>query len=172
MSANDRTAPPKGSFVISRLFDAPRAQVWKAWSLAEEMESWWGPKGCVIEVARFEFRPGGFFHYAMQFPGGPRIWGRFLYRDIAAQDRILWLNSFSNEGCGITRAPFDPLIPLEILNDATFAENGGKTSVTLTASPHGAAEDETRVFAGMFASLNEGYGGTFDRLAAALAKAR
>jgi len=171
MSANDRSTAPAGTFVITRLFDAPRRLVWEAWSEAEQMQRWWGPKGCRIEVVTFEFRPGGFFHYAMRFPKGPQMWGRFLFRDIAPQERILWLNSFSNEGCGITRAPFDMAIPLEILNDVAFTEKAGRTTVTLHARPHGAAANEVKVFEGMFASLNQGYGGTFDQLAAALAKA-
>lgn len=171
MPANDRSTPPDGVFVITRVLDAPRRLVWKAWSEAEQMQKWWGPKGCSISIANFEFRPGGFFHYAMRFSNGPPMWGRFLYRDIAAQERIVWLNSFSNEGCGIKRAPFDPAIPLEILNEVTFSEKGGKTTVTLRARPHGAAEGEVKAFQGMFASLEQGYGGTFDQLAGLLAKA-
>ena len=90
-----------------------------------------------------------------------------MYRDVAPQERIAWLNSFSNEGCGITRAPFDQSIPLEILNEVALIEAAGKTSVTLRARPHGAAENEVKVFEGMFASLSQGY----DRLAHSLAKA-
>jgi uncharacterized protein YndB with AHSA1/START domain len=171
MQANKPSTASDGAFVITRVFDAPLHLVWKAWSEADEMQSWWGPKGCSIKVAKFEFRPGGFFHYAMQFSNGPGMWGRFIYRDITAKERIAWLNSFSNEGCGITRAPFDLLIPLEILNEVTFVEKAGKTTVTLRASPHGAEEGEVKVFEGMFASLNQGYGGSFDQLAAALARA-
>jgi uncharacterized protein YndB with AHSA1/START domain len=167
-SAGARGGAPAGAFVITRSFDAPRRLVWKAWSEAERLQAWWGPKGCAIDVKTLEFRPGGFFHYAMRFPDGALIWGRFLYREIAPQERIVWLNSFSNDGCGVARAPFDPSIPLEILNDVTFAEQAGKTAVTLHARPHGAPPNEVRVFEGMFASLSQGYGGTFDRLATAL----
>ena len=158
------------AFVMTRSFDAPLSQVWKAWSSAEEMQSWWGPKGCSIKVTTFEFRPGGFFHYAMHFPDSAPMWGRFLYRNIDKQTRIVWLNSFSNETCGITRAPFEAAIPLEILNDARFVEAKGETHVTLRAVPHGASEEEIKVFEGMMASLDAGYGGTFDQLAAVLAK--
>jgi uncharacterized protein YndB with AHSA1/START domain len=165
MSAND------GIFEITRAFDAPLDRVWKAWSAAEEIQRWWGPKGCTVKVALMEFRQGGFFHYEMRFPNGPAIWGRFLYRDIARLERIAWLNSFSNEGCGITRAPFDESIPLEILNEASFTESAGKTTVRLHARPHGAAEHEVKTFEGMFPSLGAGYGGTMDRLADALARA-
>jgi len=72
---------------------------------------------------------------------------------------------------GITRAPFDESIPLEILNEVTLVEIAEKTRVTLRARPHGAAENEVKVFEGMFASLDQGYGGTFDQLASCLAKA-
>lgn len=170
MPASKSPKSPDGAFVIQRTFDAPRQLVWKAWSEAEQLQTWWGPKGCAIKITNFEFRPGGFFHYAMQFSNGPQMWGRFLYRDIATEKRIAWLNSFSNEGCGITRAPFDPLIPLEILNEVTLAEHARKTMVTLRARPHGAADNERKVFEDMFASLNEGYGGTFDKLGRILAK--
>ncbi len=44
-----------------------------------------------------------------------------------------------------TAPPFDPLIPLEILNDVTFAGKGGKTTtITLRATPHGAEEERSR----------------------------
>lgn len=159
-----------GTFTITRVFDAPLPLVWKAWSAADQLQAWWGPKGCTIKVAALEFRPGGFFHYAMQFPGSPAMWGRFMYREIVHEQRIAWLNSFSNEGCGITRAPFEQPIPLEILNEATFTETGGKTKVALRARPYGASDEEIAVFNGMFASLNEGYSGTLDQLEAALAR--
>jgi uncharacterized protein YndB with AHSA1/START domain len=171
MPANDRSTAPDGAFVIRRVFNAPRYLVWKAWSEAEQIQTWWRPKGCSIKVANFEFRPGGFFHYAMQFSNGPQMWGRFLYRDIATHERVVWLNSFSNEGCGITRAPFDKSIPLEILNEVTLIEKAGKTTLTLCARPHGAEQSEVKVFEGMFASMNDGYGGTLDQLASSLAKA-
>jgi uncharacterized protein YndB with AHSA1/START domain len=170
MPVNERSTAPDGAFVITRVFNAPRHLVWKAWSEAEQIQTWWGPKGCSIEVANFEFRPGGFFHYAMLFANGPRVWGRFLYREIITQECMVWLNSFSNEGCGIVRAPFEQSIPLEILNDVTLIEKAGNTTVTLRASPHGAAENEVNVFKGMFASMNQGYGGTFDQLASSLAR--
>jgi uncharacterized protein YndB with AHSA1/START domain len=174
MPADKRTmATDKGAgatFVISRTFEAPLARVWTAWSEAGELKAWWGPKGCSVGVACLEFRPGGFFHYSMRFANGTQWWGRFLYREIAAQERIAWLNSFSNAGCGIMRAPFDAAIPLEVLNDVTFAERGGKTTVTLRATPHGATEEEVAAFKSMHAGLEKGYGGTFDQLADVLAR--
>lgn len=177
MAEHKQTADVSSVFVLTRVFNAPRALIWKAWSEAEQMQAWWGPKGATITVAAFEFRPGGFFHYGMRYSNGPQMWGRFMYRDIAAPGRIAWLNSFSNEGCGITRAPFDKPIPLEIHNEVTFNEHvgnehAGQTSVTLRARPHGATEEERKVFDEMTSSFEQGYGGTLDQLSAHLATMR
>lgn len=166
MSANaDRTA-----FEITRRFKAPRAVVWKAWSDPAQLQHWWGPKGCALEVVRFEFRPGGFFHYAMKFEHAPTMWGRFNYREIAAPTRLIWLNSFANERCGIARAPFSEICPLEIQNAVSFSEQAGVTTVTLRAEPFGEIETERKFFEDLRPSLEQGYGGTFEQLASFLAK--
>ena len=159
------------TFVITRRYQVPRATVWKAWSEADQLQRWWGPKGCSIEVSRLEFRPGGFFHYAMKYTNAPTFWGRFNYREIAAPDRIVWLNSFSNERCGMARAPFSEDCPLEIENAVTFVEQAGTTTVTLRATPFGEAAAERKFFEELRPSLEQGYGGTFDQLADWLAKA-
>ena len=171
MTQNFTKKTPTRAFELTRVFKAPRSLVWKAWSEAERLQEWWGPKGCTLKVAGLEFRPGGFFHYAMHFSSdAPPMWGRFMYREIIAPECIVWLNSFSSDGCGITRAPFDQVIPLEIQNTVTFEERLGTTTVNLQARPHGASDEEVKVFDGMFASLAQGYGGTLDQLHDHLAK--
>jgi uncharacterized protein YndB with AHSA1/START domain len=155
----------KSAFVITRQLPLPRAVVWKAWSESDQLEHWWGPKGCSIGIKRFEFRPGGFFHYVMSFEGAPSMWGRFNYREIAALERMVWLNSFSNERCGITRAPFSEICPLEIQNSVTFTEHAGQTTVTLRAEPFGELDAERRYFEELHPSLEKGYGGTLEQLA-------
>src|ERR1700676_2734005 len=97
MSATDDNGTGTSGFEITRLFNAPRGRVWEAWSESNQLKHWWGPDGCVIEIPRFECRRGGFFHYVMKFADAPAMWGRFNYRQIARPDRIVWLNSFSNE---------------------------------------------------------------------------
>ncbi len=158
-------------FEIERVFKAPRDRIWSAWSDAGQIGHWWGPKGCTIELRSFDFRPGGFFHYAMRYSGEAPMWGRFNYREIVARERIVWLNSFSNASCGITRAPFSELCPLEIENIVTFRERAGATTVRLRARPFGETAAERQYFDDLRASLEEGYGGTFERLGDYLAKA-
>lgn len=170
MSTNDDKASKYAVFEMTRVFKAPRSRVWKAWSEADQLQHWWGPKGCSIEVPRLEFRLGGFFHYAMKFANAPTMWGRFNYREIVAPERIVWLNSFSNENCGITRAPFSELCPLEIQNAVTFTEHAGATTVSLRAEPFGETAEERKYFEDLRPSLEQGYGGTFDQLADHLAE--
>ena len=156
------------AFEITRRYARPLATVWKAWSDAEALACWWGPKGCTIDVERLEFRPGGFFHYRMTFPGAAPMWGRFNYREIVAPEHLVWLNSFANERCGIARAPFSEACPLEIQNAVTFSEQGGETTIALRAEPFGEVDVERRYFIDLRPSLEDGYGGTFERLAAHL----
>jgi uncharacterized protein YndB with AHSA1/START domain len=167
LASNGRTA-----FVIERQFKASRAAVWKAWSDGDQLKSWWGPKGCSLHVARFEFRPGGFFHYAMKFGNAPTMWGRFNYREISAPERLVWLNSFANERCGIARAPFSESCPLEVENAVTFTEDAGTTTVTLRAEPFGESERERKYFEQLRPSLELGYAGTFEQLTNHLAKSK
>ncbi|WP_321799007.1 SRPBCC domain-containing protein [Caballeronia sp. J97] len=165
MQQSNDTAVQSVAFEMNRVFDAPCERVWQAWSEAGQIARWWGPKGCTLDLLRFEFRPGGFFHYAMKFAGAPAMWGRFNYREIVERERIVWLNSFANENCGIARAPFSEVCPLEIENVVTFSEANGKTSIALRAKPFGASAEEQRYFDALRPSLEQGYGSTLDQLA-------
>ena len=159
-------------FVVERVFEAPRKLVWQAWTEPEQLAQWWGPKGAAIHVAKHELRPGGMFHYSMQFQPGRDIGGRFIYREIAAPERLVFVSSFSDADGGITRPPFPQLgddWPLEILNTLALAEQGGKTTLTLRGGPINATEAGRKAYASMFGSMQQGYAGTFDKLAEHLA---
>jgi uncharacterized protein YndB with AHSA1/START domain len=161
-------------FAISRTFDASRDRVWSAFTSAAALAQWWGPKGSKIRVIKLDFRPGGIFHYAMAFQAGHDMYGRFIYREIAAPERLVFINSFSDPEGGITRAPFPQLEgkwPLEVLNTVTLTEQAGKTTISLRGGPINATEEERKMFAGMADSMRQGFGGTFDQLDAYLAKA-
>jgi uncharacterized protein YndB with AHSA1/START domain len=160
-------------FTITRSFAAPRTTVWKAWTDAVSLAQWWGPKGCTIRVIALDVRPGGLFHYAMAFQPGHEMFGRFVYREIAAPERLVFVNSFSDAAGGITRAPFPQLQgkwPLEVLNVVTFGEEGGRTTVSLRGGPINATEEERAMFESATASMQQGFGGTFDKLDEFLAK--
>ncbi|KGE16385.1 SRPBCC family protein [Paenibacillus wynnii] len=157
-------------FVYTRVLDAPRELVFKVWSEVEHLKNWWGPVGLELGIAKLDFRPGGIFHYNMRSPEGDVMWGRFVYREIIAPEKIVFINSFSNEEGDAVRAPFSAEFPIEILNTVSFIENEGKTTLTLRGAPLNATEEELIFYSGMFESMEQGFGGTFDQLAEYLTK--
>jgi len=156
--------------VITRVLNAPRELVFKAFSEAEALAQWWGPKGATIKVNKLDLKPGGIFHYSMQSPMG-EMWGKFNYWEITKPERIVFTNSFSDKDANTVRAPFSNDFPLEIMNILTLAEQNGKTTITLKGSPVNATEAEMNFFTNMFSGLEQGFGGTFDQLEEYLAKA-
>src|SRR5437899_7660320 len=88
--------------LVTRTFDAPRELVFKAWTEPERLAQWWGPKGFTMKKVSVDLRPGGVFHYGMTSPDGHEMWGRFVYREITPPERLIFVNSFSDEDAGIT----------------------------------------------------------------------
>jgi uncharacterized protein YndB with AHSA1/START domain len=164
-------AAPHQEFVISRTFDAPRELVWQAFTEPERMQHWWGPKGFTVIASKMNFRPGGTYHYGMRAPDGSTMWGKFVYREIVRPERIVLVNSFSDEAGNVTRHPMSPTWPLRMLSTFLFAEQDGRTALTIRWSPLDADETERATFEGAHPSMQQGWTGTLDQLAAYLAKA-
>ena len=166
-------APATKDFVLTRVFDAPRDLVWKAFTDPERMKQWWGPKGFKVLHSKMDLRPGGSYHYGMQAPDGKAMWGKFVYREIVPPEKLVFINSFSDEKGGLTRHPMAPTWPLEMLSVFTFEEQpGGKTKFTIRWSPHNASEEERKTFDAGHDSMRQGWGGTMEQLAAYLASAK
>jgi uncharacterized protein YndB with AHSA1/START domain len=158
-------------FIISRAFDAPRELVWKAWSERARLMEWFGPAGFKMPAAKMDFHPGGSFHYCMESPDGHEMWGKFIYREIVAPEKIVLVNSFSDEDGGITRHPMSATWPLEMLSTFTLAEENGRTTATVHWAPLNATEDERKTFDAAHEGMKQGWTGTFDQLTAYLARA-
>lgn len=152
-------------FVLSREFNAPRHVVWAAWTEPERFKQWFGPKGVTVSLAVLDLRPGGTLHYSMRMPDGNVIWGKAVYREIVPPEKIVWVNSFSDQDAGITRHPFskDPW-PLQLLTEVTFAERNGRTTVTVRWLPLDSTAVERETFDRGRESMKTGWGGTFDQL--------
>jgi len=168
-----QTAAAGSDFVISRVYDAPRDLVWKCFTDPEHMKHWWGPKGFTVIASKMDLRPGGTYHYGMKAPDGSPMWGRFVYREIVPPEKLVFIDSFSDEQGGLSRHPMAPTWPIEMLSVFTFEElPGGKTRFTVRWSPYNATEEEQKTFDAGHDSMNQGWGGTMDQLGAYLAKAK
>jgi uncharacterized protein YndB with AHSA1/START domain len=150
--------------IISRTFNAPLDRVWKAWTEPEQMAQWWGPKGFTADVKTLDLKPGGMFHYCIQSPQGQEMWGRMLFREIAAQEKLEFINSFSDPDGGVTRHPLAPGWPLLMHTVISFTEEDGKTTVTVEWQPYEATEAEKELFEEGRDSMKAGWTGTFDKL--------
>jgi len=84
---------------------------------------------------------------------------------IVAPERLVFVNSFSDENQGVTRHPMSPSWPLQVLTTVTFSERDGKTTLALRGGPIDAAATERSTFEAGFESMQKGFAGTFDQLA-------
>lgn len=156
-------------FSITRTFDAPRDLVFEVFMKSKHLMHWWGPKGFTWVSAKLDLRPGGLFHYCMRSADGHEMWGKFVYREIVSPERIVFVNSFSDEKGNTVRAPFNPNWPLEVLNQVTFVEQDGRTTLTLRGGPIHASEAERKTFDSSHHLMQQGFSGTLDQLAEYLA---
>lgn len=174
MSANGNTQEHRAEleFAFSRTFDAPRSLVWDAWTKAEHLSQWWGPKGFTVEVVKLELRPGGMFLYRLEGPGEFVLWGRFIYLDVQEPDKFSYIMSFSDAEGGVTQHPLSPSWPAEVRCDLVFTEEGGRTTVSSVSYPVNADAEAEETFLAGHESMTGGYKGTLDKLEEYLAEVK
>ncbi len=163
----DRAAPPAApELVITRVFDAPREVVFRAWTEPEHFVRWWGPNGFTTPVCKIDLRPGGVWHVCMRSPDGRDYWSKGVYREIVVPERIVATDFFSDEAGNLVQPSqygLPAAWPAEMLLTVTFAEQDGKTRLTVRQSvPESLARSIGAV---------DGWNQSFDRLAEQLAKA-
>jgi uncharacterized protein YndB with AHSA1/START domain len=158
------------AFIISRLFDAPRDLVWKAWTDESLLAKWFGPPNTTIAHCTVDLREGGLVHYCMRSNTDPadEHWGRWLLREIVPPERLVCIVSFADRNANPIRAPFDENWPVETLSTFTFTEEAGKTRVTIHWEPINATDAERDAFNKGLEGMESGWSGTLDALEAFL----
>lgn len=150
-----------GTLSMERVFDAPRDLVWKAYTEADRIEKWWGPREWPTTVKRMEVRPGGIWHYCMTGPDGAQSWARSVYQEIVEPERLVYTDAFSDaEGTINEQMPALTVV-------VEFIDEGGKTRVRSTSQMATPKELETLLNMGVVEGMSE----TLDRLAEYLAAA-
>jgi len=117
--------------VITRIIDAPRSLVFKAWTQPEHIVRWWGPRGFTHIDSEMDIRVGGTYRFGMRSPQGTEHWKRGVYREIVEPERIVF--SFAWE------AP-DGTLGHELLTTVTLDEQGTQTRLTLRQTGFDATE--------------------------------
>jgi uncharacterized protein YndB with AHSA1/START domain len=136
MTARKKQAAMASSkaLIITRVFDAPRELVWKAWTEPKHLMKWWGPKEFTCPVCKIDFRVGGSFHYCMRSPEGKDYWGTGVYKEIRRFEKIVVTDSFADKFGNVVPATaygFEGDFPLELLITITFEKLKGKVKLTL-----------------------------------------
>ncbi len=135
----------EGTVEIVRVFDAPRALVWQAWTDPKMMAQWFGPRGFTSTVPELDLRVGGALRIVMHGHGNdyPMI-GTFL--EIVAPERLVFSSAaIDNDGNRL----------LEGETTVTFTEKAGKTTLTLKAHAVGLVPIAAQMLAGMEAGWTQ-----------------
>jgi len=133
-------AGERKTMITTRVFDAPREIVFRAWTDPERLKRWWGPKGFTNPVCEVEVRPGGAIRIDMRAPNGIVYPMTGVFHEIVVPERLVF-TSFALDQNG------EPLF--EILNTVTLADEGGKTKLTVHAIVSKAKAEAAPHLAGM-----------------------
>ena len=143
------TRPADREIVSTRVLDAPRERVFRAFSDPRVLARWWGPDGFTSTFQEFDFRPGGAWRFVMHGPDGTDYRNESGFIEVVSPERIV----------------LEHLRPMHrFLMTMTFAEEAGKTRLTWRMEFESVAElERVRAF---IPGANEQ---NFDRLQAQLA---
>jgi len=154
----ERTKAPtvmaERELVITRVFDAPRDLVFRAWTDREHTMQWLGPKNLTAVEFEMDRRPGGAWHSRMRSADGTEYSNRGVVREVVEPERLVFTFAWDNE---------DGTPGREMLVTITFDEHHGGTEMTFSQAVFESAEDRD--------GHREGWSESFDRLAAYLANA-
>jgi uncharacterized protein YndB with AHSA1/START domain len=119
------TTPPESAtadreLVATRVFDAPRELVFKAWTDLAHLGRWWGPRGFSTTTYSMDFRPGGFWRFCMHGPDGTDYQNKITYLEVVEPERIVYKHG-GDKDCE----------PVNFEVTVTFEEHGGQTRLTM-----------------------------------------
>ena len=152
--------------IVTRVFDAPRELVWKAWTEPAYAMQWWGPRGFTAPSCEMDFRVGGKFLFCMRAPDGQNLWTGGEYHEIVPHEKIVTSMYFSDsEGNKVQPASYG--IEHEAIEDAhdviTF-EDCGNSQTRLTFAGNETMENATK--SGQIEGMNQ----SLDKFAAVVAE--
>jgi|HubBroStandDraft_4_1064222.scaffolds.fasta_scaffold59506_2 uncharacterized protein YndB with AHSA1/START domain len=146
---------PAPDVVITRVFDAPRELVFKAWTEPGRLSRWWGSNGFTVLSCEADPRPGGIIRIRSRAPDGAVYHNLGAFEEIAPPELLVFAMDARDQ---------DGNIFLAGVTTATFAEHAGKTTLTTTIRITGPTPDAAKHAAGMEMGWNQ----SLERLAVEL----
>ncbi len=122
MTATSETVagPMARELVITRVFDAPRALVWKAWTEREHMMRWCAPHGFVVTHCEGALHVGGAWRSCMRSPEGENHWVGGEYRELVENEKLVFTHVWDETD----QSPHETLVTV------VFEDEGDKTRMT------------------------------------------
>ena len=146
-----RKVSAEKEMTITREFNAPREMVFKAWTDVNQLKKWWGPKGFTNPVCEIDAVPGGKILIHMQAPDGIVYPMEGELHEIIEPEKIIFTSiALDEKGNRL----------FEILNTITFADEDGKTKLTLHTAVSNIIPEAKPYLEGM----NTGWNMSLDRL--------
>jgi uncharacterized protein YndB with AHSA1/START domain len=150
--------PADRELVLTRLIDAPREKLYRAWTDPTLLKQWFAPKPWTTPVVELDVRPGGSVLFVMRSPEGQDMPNHGTYLEVVPNERLVSTDAF-------TRA-WEPSGKPFMLLIVTFEDEGGKTRYTARVR-HWTVEDKE---AHEKMGFHEGWGLCADQLTALVAK--
>lgn len=132
-----------------RVYDAPKELVFSMFKNPEHLAKWWGPTTWPATIVKFEFEPGGVWHYYMQGPDGEKAWGMATFKEIDEPNSISFTDVFSDENGNV-----DASLPTG-QSLITFEEIDGGTKLTMEGVYQSAEEVKKLVEMGMIEGMKD-----------------
>jgi uncharacterized protein YndB with AHSA1/START domain len=149
--------PPSRELVLTRLIDAPREKLYRAWTDPGLLTQWFAPKPWTTPHAELDVRPGGSNLVVMANPEGDEFPNRGVYLEVVPNERLVVTDAYTR-AWEPSEKPFMTLI-------LTFEEEGGKTRYTARVRHWTEADREAHEKMG----FHEGWGQCADQLAEVVA---
>ncbi len=143
--------------VLARMFSAPRALMFKAWSSADHMRRWFCPEQFSVPHATVEFRAGGRCEICMRAPDGQEFWSKGQYIEVTPPERLVFSTS-------VVDADGQPRFTA--MTTVTFEDHGAATRMTV----HQAYEIFDPAAMAAISGAPEGWRTTLDRLGQEVAR--
>jgi uncharacterized protein YndB with AHSA1/START domain len=147
-----RSVSPEKEMKLIRMINAPRELVFRAWTDPAEVKKWWGPKDFTNPVCNVDATPGGEILIHMQAPDKTIYPMDGEFHEIVEPEKLVFTTAALDKNGNRL---------FEVLNTVTFAEENGKTKISLHALVSNITEEGKPYIDGM----NEGWNQSIDRLA-------
>jgi len=129
----NKTIVKDSEIVATRVFDAPRDLVWKAWTDPNHVILWWGPRGFTNTNQEMDVRPGGIWRFIMHGPDGRDYPNQITFIEVKKPELLVYKHGGAEE-----------VEPVDFHVTVNFAEEGKNTKLTMRMV-FSTAEELTRV---------------------------